>query len=179
MERQKKLAEQNREMEEAEDPMEVEVITSKEDINKSVVEAWNTSDKLIPYAPLIEFMTHCFRVAGYDAIVAKCKANDLAEKLASSHVVYDKLKTSNEDDLESMLKNVKLPKDIETGQLCNMILDHFRPSDEIIAEGLPDDDIADEQDLDDEYTLQELFKVCRYVEVKREAYKSKHRIFIF
>ena len=69
VERQKKLEEQNRQIEEAEaDAMEVEVITSKEDINKSVVEAWNTSDKLIPYAPLIEFMTHCFRVAGYDAI---------------------------------------------------------------------------------------------------------------
>ena len=38
-------------------------------------------------------------------------------------------------------------------------LDHFHPSEEILAEGLPvDEDLAEDQDLDDKYTLEELFK---------------------
>ena len=38
-------------------------------------------------------------------------------------------------------------------------LDHFQPSEEILAEGLPaDEELAEDQDLDDMYTLEELFK---------------------
>ena len=38
-------------------------------------------------------------------------------------------------------------------------LDHFQPSEEILAEGLPaDEELAEDQDLDDMYTLDELFK---------------------
>ena len=38
-------------------------------------------------------------------------------------------------------------------------LDHFQPSEEILAEGLPaDEELAEDQDLDDKYTLEELFK---------------------
>ena len=66
--RQLKIAEQSQEMSDA---MEVEVVTAKEDFNKAVIEAWNSSDKLIPYEPLIKFMTHCFRVQSYDATVAR------------------------------------------------------------------------------------------------------------
>ena len=40
-----------------------------------------------------------------------------------------------------------------------MFLDHFQPSEEILAEGLPaDEELAEDQDLDDMYTLEELFK---------------------
>jgi hypothetical protein len=40
-----------------------------------------------------------------------------------------------------------------------LFLDHFQPSEEILAEGLPaDEELAEDQDLDDKYTLEELFK---------------------
>ena len=45
-ERQKKIEEQAKEIDDA---MEVEVILAKEDVNKAVVQAWNSSEKLIPY----------------------------------------------------------------------------------------------------------------------------------
>ena len=41
----------------------------------------------------------------------------------------------------------------------HFFLDHFQPSEEILAEGLPaDEELAEDQDLDDKYTLEELFK---------------------
>ena len=45
-ERQKKIEEQAKEIDDA---MDVEVILAKEDVNKAVVQAWNSSEKLIPY----------------------------------------------------------------------------------------------------------------------------------
>ena len=89
--------------------------------------------------------------------------------------MYDKLKTSNEDDLEPMLKPVKLPKDIDRDWLSNMILDHFQPSEELATEGVPEDeDIAEEQDLDDMYTLPEFFKEIETGE--HDSEKANRRI---
>ena len=45
-ERQKKIEEQAKEIDDA---MEVEVILAKEDVNKAVVQAWSSSEKLTPY----------------------------------------------------------------------------------------------------------------------------------
>ena len=66
--RQQKIAEQSKEIEDA---MEVEVITAKENFDKAVIDAWNSSDKLIAYDPLIKFMTHCLRVYGWESTVAR------------------------------------------------------------------------------------------------------------
>ena len=108
-------------------------------------------------------------------IFFRCKANEIADKLCQAHVVYDKLKTSNEDDLEPMLKPVKLPKDIDRDWLSNMILDHFQPTEEVATEGVPEDeDIAEEQDLDDMYTLPEFFKEIEMGE--HDSEKANRRI---
>ena len=67
-------------------------------------------------------MTHCFRVDGDNSAVARYRATNIADYLGSGHVDYDKLKKCNEDDMEAILKNVKLPRDTERDQLANMIL---------------------------------------------------------
>ena len=66
--RQEKINEQSKEIEDA---MEVEVVTAKENFDKAVIDAWNSSERLITYDPLIKFMTHIFRVDGYDASRAR------------------------------------------------------------------------------------------------------------
>ena len=76
---------------------------------------------------MIEFMTHCFRVVGDNTAMARYKATDIADKLASAHVDYDKLKNCNEDDMEAILKNVRLPRDTDKDQMANMILGEIIP----------------------------------------------------
>ena len=80
---------------------------------------------------MIEFMTHCFRVDGDNAAIARYRATDIADKLGSGRVDYDKLKKCNEDDMEAILKNVKLPRDTERDQMANMILGEIIPSNSI------------------------------------------------
>ena len=76
---------------------------------------------------MIEFMTHCFRVDGDNTAIARYRATDIADKLGSAHVDYDKLKKCNEDDMEAVLKGVKLPRDTEKDQMANMILGEIIP----------------------------------------------------
>ena len=71
---------------------------------------------------MIEFMTHCFRVGGDNTAKARYRATDIADKLGSARVDYDKLKKCNEDDMDAVLKSVKLPSDTEKDQIANMIL---------------------------------------------------------
>ena len=52
-ERQKKIEEQAKEIDDA---MEVEVILAKEDVNKAVVQAWSSSEKLTPYVRKDSFL---------------------------------------------------------------------------------------------------------------------------
>ena len=61
-ERQKKIEEQAKEIDDA---MEVEVILAKEDVNKAVVQAWNSSEKLIPYVRTL-FNSTPFRIRVLD-----------------------------------------------------------------------------------------------------------------
>ena len=72
-------------------------------------------------------MTHCFRVDGDNAAIARYRATNIADYLGSGRVDYDKLKKCNEDDMEAILKNVKLPRDTEKDQLANMILGKIIP----------------------------------------------------
>ena len=72
-------------------------------------------------------MTHCFQVYGDNTAIARYKATDIADKLGSAHVDYDKLKKCNEDDMEAVLKSVKLPRDTEKDQMANMILGEIIP----------------------------------------------------
>ena len=152
-----KLEEQSKEI--TEDDI-IEVIIKKENFDKAVVEAWTTSESLLPYENLIMFMTNSFRISGETVIVAECKANELASKLASADIDYEKLAKCNEDDLATMLKKVKLPRNIDQDQFTNMILDHFHPDDEVLVGGLAGDETGDEGEVndDDEYNLQDFFK---------------------
>ena len=68
-------------------------------------------------------MTHCYRVSGFDAATARYIATDIADKLGQAHVDYDKLKNcTHEDDMEAILKKVKLPRGTDKDQLSNMII---------------------------------------------------------
>ena len=116
-------------------------------------------------------MTNAFIIEGNDPIYARCRANEIALKMAEARVDYSKLEKCNSDDLEKVLRPIKL-KDIKRHEIGHLILAHFRTASKIKPEDLDDLETASEDDKDledneEDYFAQDFFKDLEQGEIGR------------